>query len=483
MHIMGLLLLVNGFFMLVSAGVGWFYSDGTFLSIAGAAVIALILGGSLMIGTRNYPKEVQKKEGYLIVTLCWILMAFIGSLPYLMTASIPGFTDAFFESMSGFTATGATIIQDVESFPRGILFWRSVTHWIGGMGIIVMAIAIMPLLGVGGMQMFAAEIPGPVGDKLHPRITDTAKRLWLIYVGFTLTQTFLLKIAGMGWFDAVNHAMSTMASGGFSTKNSSLGFWNDSPLIQYIVMVFMFLAGTNFVLSYFALKGNFKKVFRDEEFRFYAGLIIVTSILTAFVLYFQINSSGTDFSGIESSFRHALFQVISIITTTAFFSTDFTLWPPFLTMLFFCLLFVGGSAGSTAGGVKIMRHLVLVKNGILEFKRSLHPHAILPVRFNKKAVSQPIVFNILGFFILYILSFLAGAIVFSFLGLDFKTSLSGSAACLGNIGLAQGSLGPSGSFGPLSGAAKWWAGFLMLLGRLELFAVLILLTPFFWKNK
>ncbi len=488
-HLMGLLLIVNGGFMLLSAVVSWYYNDGVLDKILAAGIVALGAGGMIMVLTKNHKKEVQKREGYIIVTLGWIIMALVGTLPYIFSGAIPSFTNAFFETMSGYTTTGATILNDIEIVPKGILFWRSITHWIGGMGIIVLAIAILPLLGIGGMQLFAAEAPGPTGDKLHPRITDTAKRLWLIYVGYTLAETILLKVAGMSFFDAINHSMSTMGTGGFSTKNTSIAFWNDKPIIQYIIIFFMFLAGSNFVLSYFAFKRKFQKVFRDEEFRTYGLLVLGLTLVSGLLIYFEADLALSSvhhpmvWGHFESSMRHALFQVVSVITTTGFISADFTKWTPFLTIFFFGMMFLGGCAGSTSGGVKIMRHLIMIKNAFLEFKRTLHPHAILPLRYNSKAVPQPIAFNILGFFILYMLSFIMGTLVFSWIGLDFNTALGGAASTLGNIGPGLGNLGPVFTFSTLPEVAKWWASFLMLLGRLELFTVLILLTPFFWRNR
>ena len=488
-HLMGLLLAVNGGFIFLAAIVSYYYKDGVTAQIFLAGFVGLLIGGSIMLTTKNHRKEIQKREGYIIVAFGWIFMSLVGTLPYIFTGAIPSFTNAFFETMSGYTTTGASILNDIESMPEGILFWRSITHWIGGMGIIVLAIAILPLLGIGGMQLFAAEAPGPGGDKLHPRITDTAKRLWLIYVGYTFIETILLKLAGMSFFDAVNHSLSTLSTGGFSTKNASLAYWNDSPLIQYIVIVFMFLAGTNFVLSYFAFKGKFKRVFKDEEFKIYSLSIIGLTIIAALLIYYRADVSISSISHpmvlgeFESAVRHGLFQVLAIITTTGFVSADYTLWTPFLTIFFFGLMFMGGSAGSTAGGIKIMRHLIMIKNGILEFRRTLHPRAVLPVRYNMKAIPQSIVFNILGFFILYMLSFIIGTLVFSWLGLDFNTALGGAASTLGNVGPALGDLGPVNNYGDLPAAAKWWSSFLMLIGRLELFTVLILFTPFFWRNR
>ncbi|SNR72032.1 trk system potassium uptake protein TrkH [Maribacter sedimenticola] len=487
-HLMGLLLLCNGGFMLLAAVISGFYKDGATLSITLASITTMFVGVFAMYYTRGHKKEVKQKEGYIIVTFGWIVMSISGMLPYLFSGAIPDITNAFFETVSGYTTTGASIMDDIEAMPEGILFWRSLTHWIGGMGIIVLAIAILPLLGIGGMQLFSAEAPGPSGDKLHPRITDTAKRLWLIYFGYTIAETILLQVAGMSFFDAINHAMATLSTGGFSTKNASLAHWNDQPLIQYIVIFFMFLAGSNFVLSYFAFKGRFQKVFKDEEFRYYAGFVLVFTLIVAVVIYYKANITDMTpgypmvLGNAESAFRHALFQIVSVITTTGFVSADFTQWTPFLTVFFFGLFFLGGSAGSTAGGIKVMRHLLIIKNGVLEFKRTLHTNAIIPVRYNNKTVKEKIVYNIIGFFVLYMLLFIIGALVLGFIGLDFESAIGGSASSLGNVGPALGSLNPVSNFNGLPVLAKWWCGFLMLAGRLELFTVLILLTPYFWKN-
>tara|TARA_B100000949_G_scaffold75843_1_gene67552 strand:- start:1679 stop:3169 length:1491 start_codon:yes stop_codon:yes gene_type:complete len=486
-HIMGLLLLCNGSFMLLAALASGIYKDGVTMDIMLAAIVTMLFGMMAMFYTRGHKKEVKRKEGYIVVTFGWIVMSISGMLPYLFSGSIPSITDAFFETMSGYTTTGASILDDIEALPEGVLLWRSLTHWIGGMGIIVLAIAILPLLGIGGMQLFAAEAPGPGGDKLHPRITDTAKRLWLIYFGYTVLETLLLKLAGMSFFDAINHALATMSTGGFSTKNASLAFWNDQPLIQYIVALFMFLAGSNFVLSYFALTGRVKRVFKDEEFKYYFGFIVVFTIIAALGVYFRADVPVSDFHPMvfgeaESAFRHTLFQVIAVITTTGFVSADFTSWTPFLTVFFFGLMFLGGSAGSTAGGIKVMRHLLIIKNGILEFKRTLHPNAVIPVRYNQKTVTEHIVYNVVAFFVLYMLLFIIGSLVLGFLGLDFVSAVGGSASSLGNVGPALGSLNPVSNYNSLPDAGKWWCSFLMLLGRLELFTVLIVLTPYFWKN-
>lgn len=488
-HFFGLLLVVNGGFMLLSTLISLIYKDGVTLQLLLSGIVVLALGVLLMFKTKEHKKEMNKREGYIIVAFGWLVMALSGTLPYLITNSIPNFTNAFFETVSGFTTTGATILDDIEIVPKGVLFWRSLTHWIGGMGIIVLAVAILPLLGIGGMQLFAAEAPGPSADKLHPRITDTAKRLWLIYFGYTAVETILLQLAGMSFFDAINHSMSTLSTGGFSTKNASVAYWNDTPAIQYIIILFMFLAGTNFVLSYFAFKKRFSKIIKDEEFKLFSTFILIFSTVSALIVYYRTDPSLSSishplvFGEAESAIRHSLFQVLSVITTTGFVTADYTLWTPFLIVFFFGLMFLGGSAGSTSGGVKIVRHLIMIKNGFLEFKRALHPNAILPVRYNTRSVSGDIVFNILGFFILYMLSFIIGALVFSMMDIDFTSSIGLAASSLGNVGPAFGEFSPVDNYNALPLIGKWWASFLMLIGRLELFTVLILFTPFFWRNR
>ena len=492
-QMMGFLLIFNGLFMFISTLISFIYKDGATKGIFFAGLLTITIGLLFRFITKGFKKEIQKREGYIVVTLGWVFMSLSGALPYLFTESIPSFTNAFFETMSGYTTTGASILDDIESVPQGILFWRSTTHWIGGMGIIVLTIAVLPLLGIGGMQLFAAESPGPSADKLHPRITDTAKRLWYIYFGLTVAETLFLKLAGMSFFDAANHAMSTLSTGGFSTKNTSVAYWNNQPLIQYIIIFFMILAGTNFVLSYFAFKGKISKVLHDEEFKTYIFNIFSISIIVALVIYFKANVSNLPtetqliahpmvLGQFESAFRHGMFQVASVITTTGFVTADYTLWTHFLTIVFFFLMFFGASAGSTAGGVKFVRFIIMIKNGFLEFKRTIHPNAIVPVRYNNKSVSQDIVFNIMAFFILYLLMFALGSFIFGILGLDYVTALGVSASSLGNVGPAFGKLSPVYNYNSLPEMGKWWSAFLMLLGRLELFTVLILFTPYFWKS-
>jgi len=488
LYVIGILLAFNGGLMLLAALISFLMKDGVSSEITLSAFIVLGMGASMVLIFRNHHTNIQKREGYIIVTIGWLLMAVTGMLPFLTTGSVDSVYDAFFETMSGYTATGSTILSDIESLPAGVLFWRSMMHWIGGMGIIVLAIAILPLLGIGGMQLFSAEAPGPNSDKLHPRITDTAKRLWFIYVAYTIVETLLLYLAGMSLFDAVNHSMSTMASGGFSTKNDSLAHWNHLPWVHYIIIIFMFLAGTNFVLSYFVFTGKIQKIFQDNEFLTFAKFIFVFSIIVFSVLITQVDLDSDSFhhpqvfGKIESSLRHSVFQVLAIVTTTGFVTADYTSWNSFLTVFFFGLMFLGGSAGSTSGGIKVVRHLLMIKSGVLEFKRALHPNAIIQPRFNGKVISQEIIGNILGFFILYMLSFIIGSLVFGFMGLDFESAIGVAASSLGNVGPAIGDFGPTSNFSQLPQVGKLWSSFLMLMGRLELFTVLILLTPYFWKK-
>ena len=486
---LGLTAVLNGIFMFIAVPFSIYHQEEAQMGILNAGIVTVFIGLILYFFNKPTHTNIHKKEGYLIVTLGWLTLSLTGMLPYLFSGTIPSLTNAFFETLSGYSTTGSSILTDVESMPKGILFWRSATHWIGGMGIIVLTIAILPLLGIGGMQLFMAEAPGPSADKLHPRITDTAKRLWLIYVTLTFSEFFLLKFAGMSWFDAINHAMATVSTGGFSTKNTSVSHWNSMPLVQYIIIFFMFVAGTNFVLTYFAIKGKIRKVIESEEFKYYVGgLLSITVLIVLIILFFHDETLHSTIAHpevlgtTESAIRHALFQVTSIITTTGFVTADFTMWSFFATGIFFALFFVGGSAGSTSGGIKIVRHIVMLKNSFLEFKKTLHPNAIIPVRYNKKPVSETIVFNILSFFVIYMLIFVISSVILTFLGLDFTSALGAAASSLGNIGPAIGSVSPVNNFAHLSDGAKWFCSFLMLIGRLELFTVLILFSPFFWRK-
>jgi len=488
LYIIGMLLVFNGFSMFIASIVSLIVDDGVVIQLIISGIIPISIGITLMLTNKNNSRQINKRDGYIIVTLGWLTMVISGMLPYYFTNSILGSANLFFETMSGYTTTGSTILDDVEGLPMSIIFWRSMTHWLGGMGIIVLAIALLPLLGIGGMQLFSAEAPGVSGDKIHPRISDTAKRLWMIYVGLTVFETILLNIAGMSFFDALNNSMSNIASGGFSTKNESIAYWNNIPIIQYIIIFFMFLAGTNFILIYFGLIGKIKKIYKNTEFNWYVSLLTIFVLIATVVLYTSVDLSETTvdhpevYGKFESSFRHALFQVVAIVTTTGFVTGDFVSWGSFLTMFFFGIMFLGGSSGSTSGGVKVLRHLILIKNGLLEFKRSLHPNAIIPLRHNNTVVEKPIVIHVLAFFILYLILFIIGAGVLSIMGLDFVSAIGSAASSIGNVGPALGDFGPTNSFNSLPDLGKYWCAFLMLVGRLELFTVLILFTPFFWRD-
>ena len=486
-RILGILLIIEGIFMLTALPFSIYYGDRTAISwkffdgthdFWALLISALISGGTGAImyfaAGKDVKKAIGKREGYIIVTFAWVIISLFGALPFVLCGAIPGYTDAFFETISGFTTTGATILTDIEAMPKGLLFWRSTTHWIGGMGIIVLSLAILPFLGIGGMQLFIAEVPGPTPDKLHPRITQTAKRLWGIYVLLTVVETGLLMLGGMNLFDGLCHAFGTMATGGFSTKNASIaGF---SPYIQYVITIFMILAGTNFSLHYLALHGKLRDVFKNEEYRYYLGAIGFTTVIITLSLFF------TEINDIEHAFRDSIFTVVSIITTTGFITADYLIWPGVLWFIIFLLMFVGGSAGSTGGGIKVMRQLLLFKNSLLELKRQMHPQAVIPVRMNGRPVSQDIIFNVLAFFLIYMISFALGTFVMSMLGLDFESAIGTTAATIGNIGPGIGSVGPVGNYAGIPLFGKWFLTFLMLLGRLELFTVLILFSPAFWKR-
>jgi len=476
-NILSLLLVFNGAFMLLCLPISIIYNDGDWQAFLASSLISAAIGGGIWFLTRNAKREeLRKRDGYLIVALGWIIMSLSGSLPYILSNAIPFYTDAFFETASGYTTTGASILNNIEELPRGILFWRSLTQWIGGMGFIVLAVAILPLLGIGGMQLFMAESPGIAPDKIQPRIRATAGRLWLVYIILTFSEMVLLMFGGLDFYEAINHSLTTMATGGFSTKQDSIAYY-DSAYVQYIIIIFMFLAGTNFTLTYFALHGKFKRYWNNDEFRFYFFAILGATLITALTLFAYHGFSA------EKSFRDSLFQVISIVTTTGYVTADYTSWTPFLTVLFFVMMFIGGSAGSTAGGVKIIRHLILLKNMVLEFKRILHPSAIIPVRFNKMAVGQDVTFNVLAFIMTYILIFVISSIIMSAMGLDFLTALGAVATSLGNIGPGIGDVGPVDNFANIPMYGKWFLCFLMIIGRLELFTVLIIFTPYFWRSK
>ncbi len=481
LNVIGTLLMINGFLMLLSLPFAFYYDadsgNNVHLDFIISSAITLFFGFLIKYVTKNDKNsEIKKRDGYLIVVGGWLFMSLFGILPFLLSGSIPDFTNAFFETMSGFTTTGSSILDNIEALPKSILFWRSMTQWIGGMGIIVLTIAILPLLGIGGMELFVAEAPGPTKDKIHPRIKETAKRLWIIYLGLTLIETFILMGCGLGFFDAINHSMTTTSTGGFSTKQDSIAAFNNI-YVESVIIAFMLIAGTNFTLLYFGLKLKLKKLLFNDEFKWYFLAVIGFTLLVSFVLFFH-----GELDSYFQAFREAFFQVVSIITTTGFCSSDYTLWGPFVTFLFFLLLFSGASAGSTSGGIKIVRIVLLMKNSLLEFKRRLHPSAVIPVQLNKESVASNIIYNLLAFIFLYLFIFTFGSLIMTALGIDFLTSISSVASALSNVGPGIGEVGPSHSFSHLPDTGKWVLSIMMLMGRLELFTVAVLFTPYFWRR-
>lgn len=475
-NLLGFVLIFESFFMLLCAGVALLYKGDDFFALLISSLITLAFGLTAWYPTRKVPKDLIKREGFIVVTMVWVLMSAFGAMPYMIHGAIPDFTDAFFETMSGFTTTGASILIDIEVVPHGLLFWRSMTHFIGGMGIIVLAIAVLPYFGFGGMQLYSAEASGISSEKLHPRITKTAKSFWGIYLLLIALQTILMLFGEMTLFDALCHSFGTVATGGFSTNNSSIAEY--SPYIQYVIIVFMILSGTNFTLHYFAINRKWDKIWSSNEYRLYLGLLFVASLIVAVSLIVL-----RDYE-LETAFRSALFQVVSIVTTTGFITDNYTTWPSFLTFIIFLLMFTGGCVGSTGGGIKIMRHNILFRNTTLEFKRMTHPQAVLPLRIGGKVIPKEVVFTVLAFVMLYLIIFAFSTLVMTSLGMTWESSMGACASMLGAVGPGLGEIGnPVGNYSEVSVAGKWLLSFLMLIGRLELFSVLILLSPGFWRNK
>ena len=472
---------IVGISMLIPTLIAYFNSEPNIRGYVLSIVICLSLSIPIWLITRK-SRKLTSKDGFALVTFAWLIVAFAGSLPFYLTESIPNFTDAWFESMSGVTTTGATIIGNtqtlpnllngIESLPKGILFWRSFLQWIGGMGIILFTIAILPLLGVGGVQLFKAEVPGPVADKIRPRVKETAKVLWLVYIGFTAIQTLLLGLAGMPWFDAVCHAFTTMPTGGFSTQNESIAAYS-SPVIQYIIILFMFLAGINFTLHFRALAGNLKSHIMDYEFKIYLILIFIATLF----IFLNISSSGDNWS--HDSFLKSLFQSLAIMTGTGYANADYELWPFFSQLLLFFLMFFGAMGGSTSGGLKIARIILLFKYAATETRRMLHSRAIIPLKIGHRSIGDDIVRNTLGFFLIYLSIFVLTALVLASFNLDLISALGASASAIGNVGPAFGAFGPTDSYALLPTAGKWLLSFCMLLGRLEIFTVMVLFSRTF----
>lgn len=475
-HILGYLALMIGSMQLLPLGVAVFYGESLSLGLL-LSVLCCLVAGFLAIRFFADGKELSLRDGFLVVSLGWLLMALCGTLPYVFTGVIPSFTNAFFESMSGFTTTGASILNDIEAMPRALLFWRAFTHWIGGMGIIVLSLAVLPLLGIGGMQLFKAEVPGPTADKLTPRVKNTAKVLWLVYVIITLVEIVLLMFGGMNLFDAACHAFATMATGGFSTRNASIGAFH-SPYIDGVITLFMFLAGVNFALHYRFLLGRFNVHWKDFEFKVYLGIALGTTL----VITFSNHISGV-FGSLVESLRYGIFQAVSIGTTTGFVTADYEQWTPLSQVMIFLLMFIGGSAGSTGGGMKVMRLIVVVKQGLIELRRLLHPQAVIPLKLGRRVIPRQVVHSIIGFFLFYVGLFVFVSIAMTVLGMDLLTAIGASASCLGNIGPGLGLVGPTDNFAFLPDIGKWILAFTMMVGRLEIFTVLVLLSRDYWSSR
>lgn len=476
-RIIGMLLFIEAAFLLSGVGVSLFYGENTVKPLLYSCGIIALTGALLVTLCKGGERSISRKDGYVVVTLCWVVFSLFGTLPYMFTGSIPGFTDAFFETMSGFTTTGATILQDIEALPKSILFWRMMTHWVGGLGIVFFTVAVFPIFGLNDINLFSAESVGPIRSKLHPRISVTARWILTIYVALTIFCTIALRMAGMGWFDAVCHAMSTIATGGFSTKQASIAAFN-SPLIEYVITFFMFVSGVNLSLLYLAIfRARLMALLRDTEFKTYFMIVAAFSLVISVALFFT-----TDL-GVEGSLRASLFQVVSIQTTTGFATVNYAVWMPLLWLLLCALMFIGACSGSTSGAMKCARISILFKVMWNEFKRIVHPNAVIPVRMTGRIIPSNVQSAILAYTVIYIFMLVAGLFVNMAFGVDFLDAFSLSVASVGNVGPALGNYGPMDSFAPLPAAVKWFSAFQMLVGRLEFFAVLLLLTPVFWKRR
>ena len=472
----------TGVFMFLPAVGAWYYGDGDLTAFLRSSAVCLGVGFPGYLVTRS-KVALTSRDGFAIVTLGWLTMALFASLPFMLSGAIPTFTDAFFETMSGLTTTGATILGDtarmphlpngIESLPHGILLWRAFLQWIGGIGIIMFSVAILPFMGMGGTSLLKAEIPGPTVDRIKPRIQQTAKTLVLTYLIFSVAEVILLRTGGQSWFSSLTHSFTTMASGGFSINNdsiNSMGAYN-----QYLIIIFMLIAGINFTLHGKFLLGGQNLYKGNRELYFFLG--IVALFATGIFIDISIHQYGWT----EYSFRQALFLSASVITTTGYSTVDYELWSPFAQMLLFALFFVGGSAGSTGGGIKVIRILVLVKFIRSEMRKLVHPNAIIPVRIGKDALHEDVIRNTIGFLLFYLAIFLVVSVILAGFGMDIFSALAASASALGNIGPAFGSVGPYDNYAHLHAGAKWVLSFTMLLGRLEIFTVMVLFSRTFWK--
>jgi trk system potassium uptake protein len=440
-------------------------------------VICFVCGGVLFAAGWKSNQPIMRREGMAVVGLGWLFAALFGALPFYLSGVTPLFADAYFESMSGFTTTGSTILTNIEACPKGVLFWRSFIHWLGGMGIVVLFVAILPMLRAGGKQLFKSEVPGPTADTLRPRVSETASMLWRIYVSISALEVLLLYAQGLTFYDALCHAFGTMATGGYSTKNTSVGFYASAG-IDWTITIFMLLAGTNFGLYFRFFGGDFKAFYRDHEFRFYIGIIIAAVLLVTYDLM-----SHDVYMGVIDGVRFAAFQVVAIITTTGFGTADFDQWPGLSKVVILTLMFVGGCAGSTGGGIKVIRILVLAKSAALGTERVFRPHVVRALRIGDTTVDEDLRDAIHVYFILIIGIFLACSLYMASLGLDILTATTSVIATLNNIGPGLAAVGPIQNFSTIPESGKWLLSLCMVLGRLELFAVLVLFVPSFWRGR
>ena len=477
-YVVGNFLKYFGLLMLIPAAISMIYKDNELTAFLVTSLITVTSGFILEQATKKAAniKEISRQEAFLIAALCWLLACLYGALPYLFLNVFSHPVDAIFESFSGFTTTGATVLTQIEIHPHGILFYRCFTQWLGGMGILILAIAILPRLSVGGMQLMGLEAPGPTTEKLTPRISETAKKLWAVYIMLSAVCFALLLLSGLSVFDSVTTSFSTLATGGFSVKDASIGGYN-SVLVESIVIVFMFLSGINYVLLYYLFHGRYNKLLNSSEFKFYLLLTILFILFTAFDLIVN------HFMNFSDAIRYSTFQVVSIITTTGFSSTHFDLWPKFAVFMIFTLMFVGACAGSTSGSIKSLRILILIKKGYREINKLIKPRAVLPVRIDTKVVGDDVLSSVTSFFLLFMFIFTVSVLVLLFSEeLSILGALSASAAAITNVGPGFAEVGASQNYQFLSGFSKIYLCFLMLLGRLELFTILVLFTPLFWRK-
>jgi len=476
LNVIGIALIFLSVFMIFPVSVSLIYKQSDTIQLAKSLFVTLVSGAALYLLTRKHKREeIRHREAFIIVTFTWIVMSFFGSIPFMLTDTFHSFTDAYFESMAGFTTTGSSVLNDIEAVPKGILFWRSMIQWIGGMGIIVFTLAILPMLGAGGMQLFKAEVPEISVDKLRPRFIDTAKALWFIYVALTSIDAFLLMAGGMDFYDAICHAFTTMATGGFSTRKESIAHFK-SPSIEYITSIFMFLAGVNYSLYFFVFKGKISRLWRSSEFKFY---LTVTAIATIMI---TLNVWKLSFDSLTDSFRHSLFQVVSLMTTTGYATADYEKWSSFAQIILVTTMFFGGMIGSTGGGIKQVRILLMLKQGYREMYQLIHPRAVTTVKIDEKFLDKEVLGSIWGFVFLFLGVCIIATIGMAAVGMDMITSATTVISATCNVGPALGEAGPAENYASIPDTGKWILIFCMLTGRLEVYTVLILLVPHFWKK-